>query len=122
MPLAVNRGVAWPDPPRRAWNLGEKLRVRGFAMAACGLPTAALADEILLGGKGQIKALITVGGNPMLAWPDQQKTFDAMNALELHVVVDPKLATAQELPSRAHDGQNGGLDRFGQIGPCIHGG
>ena len=82
--------LAQPAPPRPAWGFGEKLRVRGFGMAACGLPTAALADEILLEGKGQIKALITVGGNPMLAWPDQQKTFDAMKALELHVVIDPK--------------------------------
>jgi anaerobic selenocysteine-containing dehydrogenase len=89
--------LAQPMPPRPAWDLGEKLRVRGFSMAACGLPTAALADEILLEGKGQIKALITVGGNPMLAWPDQQKTFEAMQKLELHVVIDPKLTPTARL-------------------------
>ncbi len=88
---------AQPTPPRPAWNLGQKLRVRGFSLAACGLPTAALADEILLEGAGQIRALLTVGGNPMLAWPDQRKTFDAMRALELHVVVDPKLTPTARL-------------------------
>lgn len=76
---------------------GPPLRVRGFTPAACGLPTSALADEILLEGEGQIKALITVGGNPMMAWPDQDKTFAAMNALELNVVVEPRHTASAEL-------------------------
>jgi anaerobic selenocysteine-containing dehydrogenase len=66
-------------------------------MAACGLPTAALADEILLEGEGQIKALITVGGNPMLAWPDQRKTLAAMKELEFHVVIDPRMTPTARL-------------------------
>jgi anaerobic selenocysteine-containing dehydrogenase len=32
------------------------------------MPTAALADEILTPGDGQVRALIVVGGNPVLAW------------------------------------------------------
>jgi anaerobic selenocysteine-containing dehydrogenase len=89
--------VAQASPPGPAWGFGEQLRVRGFTGAACGLATSALADEILLEGKGQVKALITCGGNPMLAWPDQEKTFAAMKALELHVVLDPRMTATARL-------------------------
>lgn len=71
-------------------GFGKPLRIRGFTPAACGLPTSVLADEILLPGDGQVKALITIGGNPMMAWPDQQRTADALAALELNVVVEPR--------------------------------
>jgi anaerobic selenocysteine-containing dehydrogenase len=89
--------VAQALPPGPAWGFGEQLRVRGFTGAACGLATSALADEILLEGKGQVKVLITCGGNPMLAWPDQEKTFAAMKALELHVVLDPRMTATARL-------------------------
>lgn len=59
--------------PYQGWGYGEKLRVRGLTDAACGLPTAALADEILMDGEGQVKALICLGSNPMSAWPDQRR-------------------------------------------------
>ena len=78
--------------PTAAWGFGEKLRVRGFSDTAAGLPTAALADEILLPGDGQVKALFCIGGNPMAAWPDQERTFEAMKALDLLVTFDIKLS------------------------------
>jgi anaerobic selenocysteine-containing dehydrogenase len=60
------------------------------------MPTAVISDEMLLPGEGQIKALICVGGNPLLAWPDQEKTFAALSGLELLVSIDLKMsATAQ---------------------------
>ena len=65
--------------------------VRGLGNTACGLPTSALADEILLEGEGQIRALICMGGNPLMAWPDQTKTRAALEKLDLLVVLDPKL-------------------------------
>jgi anaerobic selenocysteine-containing dehydrogenase len=87
---------AQPYAPYRAWGYGEKLRVRGLTNAACGMPTAALADEILLEGGRQVKALICLGGNPMLAWPDQRKTQAALAKLELLVSLDVEMsATAQ---------------------------
>ncbi len=64
------------------------MRVHGLMESVCGMPTAALADEILKDGDGQVKALFCLGGNPVLAWPDQQKTEAAMNKLELLVVFD----------------------------------
>ena len=87
---------AQPYPPFPGWGYGEKLRVRGFTDSVCGLPTAALADEILLEGEGQVKALFCLGGNPMMAWPDQRRTRAALDELELLVAVDAELsATAQ---------------------------
>ena len=69
---------AQADAPQPGWGFGEKLRVRGLTDSAAGLPTAALADEILQEGEGQVRALINLGGNPMAAWPDQLKTQEAM--------------------------------------------
>lgn len=72
------------------------MRVHGLRENASGLPTAALADEILLDGEGQVKVLFCLGGNPVLAWPDQKKAEAAMSKLELLVVFDYRMtATAQ---------------------------
>jgi anaerobic selenocysteine-containing dehydrogenase len=89
-------GVARAEKPRPAVGLGQSMRVRGLTETAAGLPTAALADEILTEGDGQVRALIVVGGNPLLSWPNQAKTRRALEALELLVVVDPQVsATAR---------------------------
>ena len=72
-------------------GFGKPLRSRpDIRPAACGLPTSALADEILLPGEGQIKALVTIGGNPMRVWPDPRRTAKALRALDLHVAVEPR--------------------------------
>lgn len=88
---------AQPYAPYRAWGYGEKLRVRGLGQAASGMPTAALADEILQGGEGQVKALFCLGGNPMMAWPDQRKTHAALQQLDLLVCLDPELSATARL-------------------------
>ncbi|MBW2271144.1 MAG: molybdopterin-dependent oxidoreductase [Deltaproteobacteria bacterium] len=94
-----NPGVIVPRGPRRAqpvgpfpaWGFGPQLRTRGLSNTACGLPTSALADEILLEGEGQIRALLCLGGNPLMSWPDQIKTRAALESLDLLVMLDPKL-------------------------------
>jgi anaerobic selenocysteine-containing dehydrogenase len=53
--------------------------------------------KFLLDGPGQIKALFCLGGNPMLAWPDQKKTQAALEKLELLVVFDFKMTATAEL-------------------------
>ena len=90
-------GVARAEKPRLASGFGETLRVRGLTDTAAGMPTAALADEILTPGPGQVKALFVVGGNPMLSWPNQAKTQRALAALELLVVVDPQVSATARL-------------------------
>jgi anaerobic selenocysteine-containing dehydrogenase len=76
---------------------GTRMHVRGLAQTACGLPTAALADEILLDDEAaRIRALIVVGGNPVMAIPDQLKMLAAIKRLDLLVCIDPVLgATAR---------------------------
>ena len=75
---------------------GERMRVRSLTRTAAGVPTAALADEILLEGKGQIRALLCWNGNPALAIPDHAKIVSALKSLELLVQVDNRMsATAQ---------------------------
>ncbi|MAG31553.1 MAG: molybdopterin dinucleotide-binding protein [Deltaproteobacteria bacterium] len=91
--VLVPRGQrrAQPRAPTPAWGFPPQLRTRGLGNTACGLPTSALADEILLEGEGQIRALLCLGGNPLMSWPDQTKTRAALEALDLLVVLDPKL-------------------------------
>ena len=60
------------------------------------MPTATLSDEILEPGDGQIRALVVHGGNPVAAFPDQEKTVRALKALDLLVVVDPFMSTTAQ--------------------------
>ena len=50
-----------------------------------------LPDEILLDGPDRIRALVVAGGNPGAAFPDQDRILEALEALELLVVLDPFL-------------------------------
>jgi anaerobic selenocysteine-containing dehydrogenase len=52
------------------------------------MPVATLADEILTPGEGQIKALITIAGNPVLTTPNGRKLEKALGQLELQVAID----------------------------------
>ncbi len=66
-------------------------RVRGLPQIFGELPTATLADEILTPGAGQVRALITVAGNPALSAPDAERLQDAFGQLDFMVSVDPYL-------------------------------
>jgi anaerobic selenocysteine-containing dehydrogenase len=110
-----NPGVLTPPGPRRAqatspqpqWlDGGTRSRISDdigelFVLSPYGpqgeMPTAAITDEMLQPGDGQIKALICVGGNPLLAWPDQEKTLKALSSLELLVCIDIKMAATAQL-------------------------
>lgn len=84
-------------PPMALWGEGfPKARVRGLTALGEEMPCATLADEILEPGEGQIKALICVGGNPVVAWPNQDKVVRAMQALDLLVCVDVRLSQTAE--------------------------
>jgi anaerobic selenocysteine-containing dehydrogenase len=95
LPQRVAKAQA--DPRPAAWGYGEQLRVRGLGDNAGGLPTAALAEEILLPGEGRVRALICLGGNPVAAWPDQLKAIEAMEALDLLVTIDPRWSATAKL-------------------------
>ncbi|MBF6175363.1 molybdopterin oxidoreductase family protein [Nocardia blacklockiae] len=52
------------------------------------LPVAALADEILTEGAGQIRAMITYAGNPVLSTPQAGRLDAALDSLDFYVAVD----------------------------------
>jgi anaerobic selenocysteine-containing dehydrogenase len=93
-PLPVYKAQA--VAPNPDWEI-EKLRVRGLAKTPAGMPGSALADEILTPGEGQVRALISVDGNPAVAFPDQLKITRALRSLELLVQVDPFMSRTAEL-------------------------
>jgi anaerobic selenocysteine-containing dehydrogenase len=66
-------------------------RIRGIKQVCGEMPTPVLAEEILQPGDGQVRALFCVGGNPMAAWPDQQKTERALEELDLLVTLDVRM-------------------------------
>lgn len=63
-------------------------RVRQLPEFSDELPSAALAEEMDTPGKGQIKALLLVAGNPVLSTPNGTRLDAAMQALEYCVAVD----------------------------------
>jgi anaerobic selenocysteine-containing dehydrogenase len=89
--------IAQAAPPRTGYGYGEKLRVRGLANCDGGLQASALAEEILLEGEGQVRALISVGGNPASAIPDQALTVRALEQLDLLVQIDIKRSATASL-------------------------
>ncbi|XHS01986.1 molybdopterin-binding oxidoreductase [Sphingomonas sp. DBB INV C78] len=89
--------LAAAAPPSSVLGAGRPTRVRGLSETAAGMPTAALAEEILVPGEGRIRALIVLGGNPVMAWPDEAMTTRAMRELDLLVCVDPKLTATAAL-------------------------
>ncbi|MFF3221256.1 molybdopterin-dependent oxidoreductase [Nocardia suismassiliense] len=73
----------------RPFRLGRwASRVRGLPEAMGELPVATLADEILTPGEGQIRALVTVAGNPVLSAPSGARLDAAFAQLDFMVSVD----------------------------------
>lgn len=63
-------------------------RVRGLPEFYGELPVVALAEEIETPGDGQIRALITVAGNPVLSTPNAGRLDRALASLDFMVSVD----------------------------------
>ena len=64
-------------------------RVRKLPEFSGELPVVALAEEILTEGAGQIKALVTAAGNPVLSTPNGAQLDRALAGLEFMVSLDP---------------------------------
>lgn len=65
-----------------------KSRVRGLPEFGGELPAAALAEEIATPGAGQVKALITLAGNPVLSTPNGAALEKALPKLDFMVAID----------------------------------
>lgn len=63
-------------------------RVRGLPEFSGELPVAALAEEILTPGEGQVRALLTVAGNPVLSTPNGRQLDRALASLDFMVSID----------------------------------
>ena len=63
-------------------------RVRKLPYFNNEFPVATLADEILTQGEGQIRAMITIAGNPVLSAPGGARLEEAFDALDFMVSVD----------------------------------
>ena len=63
-------------------------RVRGAKEVLGQVPVSCLAEEIATPGEGQIKALITVAGNPVLSTPAGHKLDEVLPSLDAMIAVD----------------------------------
>jgi anaerobic selenocysteine-containing dehydrogenase len=63
-------------------------RVRGLPEFSGELPAAALAEEIDTPGKGQVRALVTFAGNPVLSTPNGARLDRALAGLDFMVSID----------------------------------
>jgi anaerobic selenocysteine-containing dehydrogenase len=75
----------YPGPVSRIRGIRGTLSFLGFYTE---MPTNTLTDEILTPGERKIRALIVVGGNPALVFPDEASTVRALQDLDLLVVSD----------------------------------
>src|SRR3546814_11020216 len=91
-----------------------------------GAPTGTLPDEILTPGKGQVRALICSGSNPMVSLPDQMRAFEALGSLDLLVSLDVEMSNTarmahyvipEQMSMETQElGRASGRERVGQSG------
>ena len=79
-----------PTPKRRGRLAHDRWRsrVRDLPEFFGELPVATLAEEIDTPGEGQVRALVTVAGNPVLSCPNAERLDRALASLDFMVCVD----------------------------------
>ncbi len=93
--LMFGNPIAWPisSLPNPAFAEGAAFgrfhsRVRGAPEVLGQFPVSCLAEEIATPGDGQLKALVTIAGNPVISAPESQRLDDALPMLECMISVD----------------------------------
>jgi anaerobic selenocysteine-containing dehydrogenase len=90
-------GVMFPEPAvdvvgRRFVGTGHfdlyRSRVRGLPEYGGELPAACMREEIETPGDGQIRAFVTIAGNPVLSTPDGARLADAFDSLDFMAAID----------------------------------
>ena len=90
-------GVMFPEPAvdvvgRRFVGTGHfdlyRSRVRGLPEYGGELPAACMREEIETPGDGQIKAFVSIAGNPVLSTPDGRRLGDAFDSLDFMAAID----------------------------------
>jgi anaerobic selenocysteine-containing dehydrogenase len=90
-------GVLFPEPAvdvvgRRFVGTGHfdryRSRVRGLPEYGGELPAACMREEIETPGNGQIRAFVTIAGNPVLSTPDGAGLGKALDGLDFMAAID----------------------------------
>ena len=63
-------------------------RVRGLPEFGGELPASVMREEIVTPGEDQVRAMLTVAGNPVLSTPDGKRLGEAMRSLDFLAAVD----------------------------------
>jgi anaerobic selenocysteine-containing dehydrogenase len=72
------------QPPHGRW----RSRVRGLPEVSGQFPVVTLADEIMTPGEGQIRAMISSAGNPLLSNPNSARLASAFAQLDFMMSID----------------------------------
>ncbi len=90
-------GVMFPEPAvdvvgRRFVGTGHydryRSRVRGLPEYGGELPAACMREEIETSGQGQIRAFLSIAGNPVLSTPDGSRLGEAFDSLDFMAAID----------------------------------
>jgi anaerobic selenocysteine-containing dehydrogenase len=97
----VEGGMMWGKPVTEplTWKGDTKVmgepefgrwtsRVRGAPEVLGQVPCSCMAEEIATPGEGQLKALITIAGNPVISAPDSAQLEDALPMLDCMISID----------------------------------
>ena len=86
---AGQKNSSWGGGTGAACSFGRwNSRVRGLPELFGELPVSVLAEEIDTPGEGQIRALITVAGNPILSTPNSDRLEGAVEGLDFMLSID----------------------------------
>ncbi len=96
--LGVEGGALFPEPAidlalgarfagLDGWDRWRS-RVRQMPETIGDLPSTTLADEIETPGRGQVKALVTLAGNPVLSIPNGKRLDALLPTLDFRVAID----------------------------------
>lgn len=78
-----------PATPKTGYEYNRyQSRVSQYPEVLGQMPSAALPEEILTPGEGQIRALVCFAGNPVLSHPDSDNVERALSSLEFLVAID----------------------------------
>lgn len=91
MPAFDPRWLPRPFAPGPGSHGRRATRVRGLPEVGGELPVAAMAEEMLTEGPGQLRALVTLAGNPVLSTPNGTQLDRALAGLDVMISIDPYL-------------------------------
>jgi anaerobic selenocysteine-containing dehydrogenase len=79
---------AGPEDHQKGSFARRRSRVSAYPEFSGEYPVAAFAEEMLTPGEGQVRALVTVAGNPVLSTPNGRQLDTALAGLEFMLAID----------------------------------